>query len=158
MLRTGKMQNIGPKADLVSSCSSYVSIWPLEDSFVTFHLPSLFVRRWLGESAPYRPPQGAAGFPLASAEPPGLCLRPDGAFTPRGLPHLHPGTTSGMCVCWAGPAGRGNCHRKKGKSCLLVFPASGPLPFQSLGKAWFGPAQGYVLLLPGPGPVSVRAS
>lgn len=153
------MPDINPRADLVSSCSGFVSVWTLGDGFVrTFHLTGLFVRHWLGESASYRPSQGAAGFLLASVEPPGLCLRPDGAFAPRGLPDVHPGTMSGMCVCWAGPAGWGNCHRKKGKSCLLLLPASDPLPFQSLGKAGFGPAQGYVLLLSGPGPVSVRAS
>lgn len=38
------MQNINPKADLVSSCSQSISIWALGDGWVgTFHLPGLFV-------------------------------------------------------------------------------------------------------------------
>lgn len=116
------MQDINPRADLVSSCSGFVSVWTLGDGFVrTFHLPGLFVRHWLGESASYRPSQGAAGFLLASAEPPGLCLHPDGAFAPRGLPDVHPGTMSGMCVCWAGPAGWGIATERKGKAASFFF-------------------------------------
>lgn len=66
-------------------------------------------------------------------------------WLPWGCPLSHPGTESGMCVL------PGDHHPKKGKSCLLAFPAPTLLPHQWLGTAGSSPAQGYVLLLLAPG-------
>jgi len=143
----GKRKTSTPGAARVSSCSRCVSAWASGTAlWGRVECRACLCGTGWGVRASHRPSRRAAGFLLA----PGAA----GALPAPGLPRVQPGTASGTShVCRVG-----KCHRKKGKSCLLVFPVSDPLPFQPLGKAGFSPAQGYVRLLPGPGPASVRAS
>lgn len=119
----GEMQNIDPKADLVPSCSWCVSVWTLEDSFArTFRLPSLFVRRWLGESEPridLRRELQVSFWPRRSRRD--SASAPTGHSLPAGCPMsiLAP---CQECVC-AGQArqGGGIATERKGKAASLFF-------------------------------------
>lgn len=117
------MQTINPKADLVWSCSQCVSVWTSGDGFVrTFHLPGLFVQRWLGESEPrinLRRELQVSFWPRRS-------LR-DSASAPtrHSLPAGGPMSILAPCqecVC-AGQArqGGGIATERKGKAASLFF-------------------------------------
>lgn len=127
-VRAGAGADHLPRVDLASSCARCVSRGTRDGFGKTFPLPGVFGQRWPGESEPridLRRELLQVSFWLAGAS------APTGHSLPAGCPRSALAPCQ-ECVCWAG---WGNCHPKKRKSCLLVLPASDPLPFQSLGKA-----------------------